>query len=599
MVALARTRKLASFSVTAGLAVIFALAWIARPAMGADPALHIDPADLTLSGRLTDGAITGLVTLVEAESLEVTLVPGDFLRTSVDSGASSSPPPLTIDASAVTLEPAQLTLKPNIPQAIKISVKATEPGTYTGSIRATIARPQATAPAAPSGGASGPIPSPVTTIPATAEFSLTVVAVASPHLDVTGDKVTNHRVGQPNALDRLLAWLFLDPSETSGRVDLAVQNPSIEDVRVAGISAAGIDEATGSSISAAVQSQDYSPALTVAARDQATLQLPLAVFPESGHYVGNASIAFDGESDRQSVPLDLTIRDSPTWALILLLAGLAGGALVRWSSSRGDAIAAAVARRAEVAQRIEKAHVEPPDAAALREELQALETDILEHPDVATGKIDDVADRLAILVDLQVFAETHPDASAGVQTVRDLIHERRTKDAEDALHKLQDAAGKERIAEVSWSGGATGGETSAVTPNRGSSGGLVKPVALVAIIAIAIYAASSGTFGFSSGFEAPSPSTWLQYGALIALGLIFLARGTLTAWLERKIGRVLLARQLVRVAIDVGLVVVGMRLLYVDDANAILGGQLSPILQYVLWGVGSDISAQALSKVHQ
>jgi hypothetical protein len=79
--------------------------------------------------------------------------------------------------------------------------------------------------------------------------------------------------------------------------------------------------------------------------------------------------------------------------------------------------------------------------------------------------------------------------------------------------------------------------------------------------------------------------------------LLFVVRSRITSLLERKVPWVLAARSLLRVTLDIALLFVGMRLLYVEDATAAFGGGFSSVIGFLVWGFASDLTAQAIANL--
>jgi hypothetical protein len=104
------------------------------------------------------------------------------------------------------------------------------------------------------------------------------------------------------------------------------------------------------------------------------------------------------------------------------------------------------------------------------------------------------------------------------------------------------------------------------------------------------------------GVDQTSKDVWGLVGklgpALAAYLLVALSlfSAKITQVIEGRLHWVLNARKALRLLLSNGLVLVGMKLLYTENAAAAIGGQFDPVFQYVLWGLGADISAQALSQ---
>lgn len=117
---------------------------------------------------------------------------------------------------------------------------------------------------------------------------------------------------------------------------------------------------------------------------------------------------------------------------------------------------------------------------------------------------------------------------------------------------------------------------------------VVLAVALVVAIGLIIVLAQS---------VGAVPADALLVSALVLLVALYLTRRRATSWLEGSVDRVRLANGLVRLLLDGALLVIGMRLLYVENASGLVGGPVAPFLVYVGWGIGSDLTAQVLAKV--
>jgi uncharacterized membrane protein len=93
----------------------------------------------------------------------------------------------------------------------------------------------------------------------------------------------------------------------------------------------------------------------------------------------------------------------------------------------------------------------------------------------------------------------------------------------------------------------------------------------------------------------------LQVGAAaVAVVLILLwvfRKQVRQLWMARRVFLIQKSRYAMQVALALGLVIIGFELLYVQQATGFIGGQVHPVVQYLFWGLGSDVASRTLASM--
>jgi hypothetical protein len=462
---------------------------------------------------------------------------------------------------------------------------------------------------------------------------------------VEGDTIKATRVQTGNGVDWLLAVLFLDHSERESTVPVALVNESDELVSITDVQGSAIESSTRQAIGPDGRTPfgltPTSP-IIVLPRSEKVIEIPLdPVRASAGHYQGAAFITYDGDVPRQSIKLDLAVRTGPFGPLLLLVLGLLIGSLFKWSSGRGQSIEASLDLADKVRKALSAAREETwseelenrrrKELDALDERLANVERDILANPDQAKTVLIGISSDLALLRQLSAWSRKNRGHSEDIAWICERIHEGRSDKALERFNNLRDTArirsrlgvdevavdGDEGHSEKRLPSGRPPEPSRATVPgveDRIAATGLwllskgpqiLTVIALVIIgFAIAVFVLwildlIANTQGIAAGIDFFGILLWFGPAVIAAFViLLFLRRAAVIAWVEQDRDRVSVARQLLRVALDVAIVIVGFRLLYLESGSEILGGGITPWIGYFFWGIGADVTSQTLSKVN-
>jgi hypothetical protein len=584
-------RRVGTLAVTAGIIALLASALIA-PSL-ASAALSVKP--LVITGKASpDAPLVGLLVMREVAALDVVLVPGVLVE-------EGGVPPIPADA--VAIDPATFKLTPGIPTVVRISVTAPNAGTFRGQIQATVRPTQAAAPSGSAAASPSQIAPPSSPPDEPIEIEVTATNATAPAL-VGEDKMTTRRLDDgPPLIHPFLAWLFVDPVEREATIDVPLTNPSTADINVTRGAAAMTDISGGSGHSGVAKTIPIGSPLAIHPGAIASVGVPYdPAAADPGQYVGVVNLTVDETTASTPLPLDLTVRQGPTAPFLIMLAGLLLGALFKWSSTRGDAIAKAAARRAQVEQAMNDSPAWPEFVNYMRVQSATVADYLVAQPELALAELSNIANRIDLLNQVFSWKQDHQDVN--VMPVIELLRLKRTEDAQKIFKELQDAvikAGAEVIVPEPDAGFRDQVDRAGTPRARALARLRLVPLLLMVVVVVLIAALVLGTQleGFRPGPGgvdlASIVNLWPIILAVLLLGL-FLFSDRITAVLEHNLNTALSARSVLRVVLSLGLVLVGMRVLYTEDVATTLGGQFNPIFQYLLWGLGADVSAQALSK---
>jgi hypothetical protein len=609
----------------AGAALLLCLSVAPALVQADDPRLEsITPERLVLRGSVGDEAITATLRFESSVALELVFLGSPLIRDGADdtSGEECAADPLCLDPSKVTFEPKSLELEPNLPADVVVSVSGvSRPGTYQGSItvRSRAVLPDTTS--APTTASPAPSMSPEPRVPS--EIEIEVVVGAGPHLALVGgaEGVEAKRVRTDWSVDDWVAAVFLSEAERADRVDISLVNTTEDPVSVRpAVSARGSNTAEVLPASAIVSPL---PTPTVEAGSVATLGLQLNLDDvEPDEYTGAVYLTTSPEHPPQELPLKLTIRQGPFWPLMFIIGGIGLGFLVKYLLTRGSKVAEAYDRYAAVARGLETADLTDEDRAVLNKRLAGIVAALDRLNDAASdAQVTELSAAIGVLSDLKEFEATADDKyRAEIAGVRTWAHVGQAAEATKALNLLRVKAAMEAsqavvpddVRQIDLSRVDAGEAVDRVAwPQRARSGVLGWAASIALQLAVIVVVVGGILFFEQSTFhEAPSfdfgpwaiglgilAAVWVLAGALLREGSparphmdavrAFLRRHRLTA--------IRGARWPLRLALWVVLGVVGMELLYVNEVSELLGARADPVVHYVFWGLGTDVTSRTLT----
>lgn len=624
-----------------------ALAGSASAAEHVSVAVDRTPVEIVASAG-TD--LTGAFTVTVSADADLFLTATDLRRLGPDPYGSyaapepgarcSEPPPTCVDASRITVDTSAPSIPAGIRTRIGVEVAAiAEPGQYRGWLLVQV-RPKPPTIQTDDG---GPLP---TEEPFDSEAIELVVrvweAVALPALSGQ-EKIIARRTLLVGPFDVVLGAILLPTVETNARIVVPFTNPGADSIRVLGIETVAIGQRTGSLLW-----NGLAPARLPSGLDgvvPATVQTPFAMTLDlerirSDRYVGAVYVSTAGRSEPFVLPVDITVRAGPTWPLVLLALGLAFGTLAKWLTEHGSRFTAVDDSIRSTRARLTSGP-SPGNMAALQPHLTRAESELRTGAlDAASKRVTQVNEAIDLLTDLDALTARYPSADPEkVKVIRDRAALLNVKAGRTAFDELQDALVSVPMAPTPIPAPPAGGPESIPrplplrAPPRRSFAfvpGLVAILVVVVIAAIGVPLLSFGPEATPSptAIATPStqptsvpptlpPATLLPGGppaaervpvddartvALAVLGLLLagvvgllpVVSGRLP---DHRVRLIRVARVVVSVGTPILLVLVGLRVLYVDDGASLLAAQIDPVLQFLLWGFAGGIGSKTLANV--
>jgi hypothetical protein len=381
----------------------------AAPALGAGSLDVVAQNSITISGFTdTPDSFVASVTLhADGGDVQFTFLPSDL------TGADSN----SLDRSHVTLlGTTNITSGAYVIDSVNVT-GISDPGTYTGKV--TLA----------SGGQSLEIP---LTVIAKERPALTVSAGSQLKLDVT-------RCG--SGLSCWLAgWLIPDGGQ-DGSTNILVENAGKGDDTVTAAQVFATGSIGGHTLSGPL---DWTGVVAAGSTKALPLTVKRLELPPD-HYVGNAFVTVKDGSGFFTIPVDVSVRSGPLWAILALLLGIIVGRLAVHMQSKGNQQTSLLWQLYAVRAQVEHRLSDPEDRACLADSLNTIAAEIYAFQlDVAAAALQQIATAIETLaraeeVELQLQASANPPAQAAalIQEIRTATRAGKYDDAKAALATLQ------------------------------------------------------------------------------------------------------------------------------------------------------------------
>ena len=304
------------------------------------------------------------------------------------------------------------TLSADVPKNFQVTVTGPPmPGTYQGQIEVLLpGQARAEAPVIP----------------------LTVVAKARPALTLLPgtDRVQLRLVRCGRGLDCALARLLLPDSAFLDGWQLQFDNPVQAPVTVVNAEVVVIGERTGYQLTAAnlalPQGQQTLPANQI-------VSLPLTLTRQAmppDHYTGAFYLTLDGRDERLTIPVDLSVRTGPLWALLALLLGIVLGRLFKYMQERGRPQAEALQAVNRLQALVRAAH--PDDQKILAPMIEAVRKLVYREKLETEAKAPDWLDRLVEEIRAKAAQGKHPSLAFLMESLlNELMTRERDRHLED------------------------------------------------------------------------------------------------------------------------------------------------------------------------
>jgi hypothetical protein len=397
--------------------------------------------------------------------------------------------------------------------------------------------------------------------------------------------------------EELLASVFLSPAEGSTDLLVPVTNSTDEPVSVTGSATA-----TGERTAAALPDGALlppEPATAIDARSAVVMEWGVrADMAPPDTYVGALFLDVGEDEARVEVPLQLTIRPGPLVPLPLIIAGVVLGWLAKFLMERGSRLADVYSTYRQSVKRLAEADLEPGDRDHLAGRLAVIEHSLRALKDEA-GKdaLTEWGIATAVLVSLKEFeADTGQTYAADIAGIRVRAREGQASKARDDLVDLRVRAAKDSVQFRPFAQPEmVGREPPAEVIERPRSQRAARSVVLVGVLAAAAFLVVGFIISLSSYNTAPPDFGWLVIAA-IAVAVVGAVWWAVSALVKRHLlDLVVGARPVLYLILFVGLVFVGMELLYVNGLTELIGARSDAFLQYLVWGLGTDVASRTVS----
>jgi Skp family chaperone for outer membrane proteins len=298
------------------------------------------------------------------------------------------------------------------------------------------------------------------------------------------------------------------------------------------------------------------------------------------HYTGAIYLALEGQTARETVPLDVSVRTGPWWPLVALFMGLLLGRVFKYMQERGGPQAEALDAVNELEVRLRDAH--PDDrtivAPMLERVRQSVYREKLETVEAALQAIEARLDALGELRRIEgslAGKEDLPEVQAVLaQVSKAREHLRQQQDAEAAtlLAEIKQALlALARAPGMMGEAGEPDEELAASAERAAGAGARIEQAARAPTLA-----------------EKVSPADRVKDWLVVLSGLSDQIRAEATLWL---------VRPLLYFALILGLLAMGISSLYVDKGAAFGANPFGDYLGLVLWGLSADVASRSLSNL--
>lgn len=457
-------------------------------------------------------------------------------------------------------------LSAQVPKDFQVKVNGIEsPGTYEGQIELLL---------------PGQKRSEAMVIP------LTVMAKAKPAVVPVkgGEQLQRQLVQSSWGLNYALAQLLLPASAVQEQWQLKLDNPVDAPVSLTSTEVVLEGQQTGYQITQAQVAPPPSPTTLPANQ---IISLPLKWKREQippDRYTGWVYLTLDGREERLAIPIELNMRIGPLVPLLVLLVGIALGRLLKYMQEKGIPQSDALGKVNELEQEI--AEADPEDQKLLTPMVKDVRQSVYQMDlGTVTAKVDAITDRLNGLKRLRTMEQKlepkqqHPKVKEILQKIAQ---------ARSLIGLSSDGKGLEEaktlLEEI---------QKEAVNLGTAMMGTDKQPdAALTQTAQEAQKAAAAVSHAVQTeGREAPALPMWvvqLRRSLIVLSGVSTAVRAEATLWV---------VRPLLSLALLFGLLVVGIRALYVEKGVTFGADPFADYLGLILWGLSADVASRSLSNL--
>ena len=570
-------------------------------------ALSLTPNPLVLDPGGAATTWSGAIRLQSEKKLAVSLLPRALRRLSPNPEAthraSASSPPFgfeckavdaCVDGAAVKVDPATLTLEPNVPAEVVVTVTGPLPqGVYEDAVDVTYVDVVAA--------------SPVASDPVTGNQVLTVrvVARASPSLAFPfgSESVTARRVRIDNALDETLARFLLTEAERSDELVLPAVNDSSRSVSVS-LAFDAIGQSRGHAFPSGAITWTADMTSGGGCPGSSTVTLAPGTGPaikacldkdkiEADRYLGALALVGEAGTKAQAIPVDLTVKEGPSGPFLWILLGILLGSLAKVLIDHAFPAAELFEQLRKLDRRIDA--MPAVDQVPLLQLAHRVRDCInVDDEGRATIELATLSKAVEVTESLRAFECTHGAAAGDERAkIRRLLRDGLFEEAETALRAVRVAAAEAAPTTADRSAPPAAAEEGVEAAGAGARlASVVRHIranrywwVVVAIVAFAVVADALLPISIAGGLVA----------AAVVGVLLFVRRREIRSYVVHNwIRGVAPLRMVARILIGLGLALVGLETLYVANGAQLIATPLDPIVVFLFWGLGSDAASRTL-----
>lgn len=309
-------------------------------------------------------------------------------------------------------------------------------------------------------------------------------------------------------------------------------------------------------------------------------------------YIGILHFTLEGQSQRLTAPVDLRVRSGPLLPLILLLSGIILGRLFKYMQKRGEPITTAKKAVNQLKYRIQQEVTNLDEQTSLLSMANEIDRLIYQEKlEKAPVELEAVEARLEAILKLQQIEQKLPpvegetDLDQRIQSIKDEIGRTRKL----LLLKQVDIDIKERLNKILEE--VTSLIDQGLMGDDSNGGGSTK-TDQVMDLGKGIKSDISRVSSVSSTIQVPSLYTkpvWLvslQNWFVVISGVSDEIRTEATVWI---------VRPLLSLALLIGLSIVGLNSLYIDNGATFGSKPLPDYFSLIFWGLSADVASRKLS----
>ena len=309
-------------------------------------------------------------------------------------------------------------------------------------------------------------------------------------------------------------------------------------------------------------------------------------------YVGTLHFTLEGQTQRLTAPVDLRVRSGPLLPLILLLSGIILGRLFKYMQERGEPITTAKKAVNQLKYRIQQEATNLDEQTSLLSMANVIDRLIYQEKlEKAPVELEAVEARLEAILKLQQIEQKLPpvegetDLDQKIQNIKDEIGQTRKlvllkqvdMDLEERLDKILE--GVTSLIDQGLMGDDSNEEGSTKTDQVIDLGKSLKgDLSRVSSVA--------STAQVPSLYTKPVWLVSLQNWLIVISGVSDEIRIEATVWI---------VRPLLSLVLLIGLSIVGLNSLYIDNGATFGSKPLSDYFSLIFWGLSTDVASRKLS----